>query len=36
MRKWYDNDWFVCTMAALSLIAAAVANSFIHGGHIQW
>lgn len=35
-QKWYTNDWFVITLSVLSLAAGAVANYFIHGGHIQW
>jgi hypothetical protein len=35
-EKWYDNDWFLSFMAVLSLILGAVANYYIHGGHIVW
>ena len=35
-EHWYDNDWFLSIMAALLLVMAAVANYYIHGGHIVW
>lgn len=35
-HRFYDNDWFVCTLAAISLAAMFAANYFFHGGHLQW
>jgi hypothetical protein len=35
-EQWYENDWFLSFVADLSLFMAAVANYYIHGGHISW
>jgi predicted ATP-grasp superfamily ATP-dependent carboligase len=34
--KWYDNDWFICILAGISLIGMVIGNYYIHGGHISW
>ena len=36
MEHWYENDWLISFMAALSLMMAVVANYYMHGGHISW
>lgn len=35
-KKWYETDWFYIMVAIFSLIFSAVANYYVHGGHIQW
>ncbi len=35
-QKWYDNDWFICLLAVISLIAAVLGNYYLHGGHLAW
>jgi hypothetical protein len=28
--KWYENDWFLSLMAAVSLLVATIGNILIH------
>ena len=35
-KHWYESDWFLCLMAAVSLIGMVIGNWCIHGGHLQW
>lgn len=35
-EKWYDNDWLLCILAVISIIAAVMGNNYINGGHIVW
>lgn len=35
-QHWYESDWFLCTLAGISLMGMVISNYLFHGGHILW
>jgi hypothetical protein len=35
-EKWYNNDWFLCMIAAVAAAITIIGNYYYHGGHLVW